>query len=84
MKILYTPLTAADGEEFFRLAGDERVAKTMRFSCPRSRAESDRILADYLADGSRTFALRSPENGRLWGVFAFRPSGDLVLCRLEL
>ena len=78
MKILYTPLTMEDSEEFFHLAGDERVAATMRFSCPRTRKESDRILADYLSEGNRTFALRFQPDGKLFGVFAFKgePESD--------
>lgn len=71
-KIVYTPLTMADSREFYELAGDERVAATMRFDCPRSLKESDRILEDYLAEGNRTFALRSGEGEPLWGVFAFK------------
>ena len=52
-KILYTPLTMADSLEFFRLAGDQRVAATMRFDCPRTIKESDRILADYISGSPR-------------------------------
>lgn len=72
VKILYTPLTMEDSEEFFHLAGDERVAATMRFDCPRTREESDRILTDYLSVGNRTFALRFQPDGELFGVFAFK------------
>lgn len=72
MKIVYTPLTMEDSEGFFHLAGDERVAATMRFECPRTREESDRILADYLSEGNRAFALRSEPEEELWGVFAFK------------
>ncbi len=72
MKILYTPLTMEDSEAFYRLAGDERVAATMRFDCPRTRAESDRILADYISRGNRSFALRFQPDDELFGVFAFK------------
>lgn len=76
MKILYSPLTMEDSEAFFHLAGDERVAKTMRFDCPHTREESDQILADYLTEGNRTFALRFQPEGELWGVFAFKGKPD--------
>ncbi len=66
MKILYTPLTMEDSEEFYRLAGDERVAATMRFDCPHTREESDRILADYIGEGNRTFALRFQPEENFW------------------
>ncbi len=72
MKILYTPLTMEDGEEFYRLAGDEQVAATMRFDCPHTREESDRILADYIGEGNRTFSLRFQPDEELFGVFAFK------------
>ena len=72
MEIIYTPLSMADHEEFFHLAGNERVAATMRFDCPHSLAESDAVLADYLSEGNRTFALRFPSEPELWGVFAFK------------
>ncbi len=72
MKILYTPLTMEDGEEFYHLAGDEQVAATMRFDCPHSREESDRVLADYISEGNRTFALRFQPEEKLFGVFAFK------------
>ena len=72
MDILYTPLTMADSLEFYHLAGDERVAATMRFDCPHTLAESDRILSDYLSGGNRSFALRFSPDEALWGVFAFK------------
>ncbi len=72
MEIIYTPLTMGDGEAFFRLAGDERVAATMRFDCPGTREDSDRILADYISDGNRSFALRFREKEELFGIFAFK------------
>ncbi len=72
MKILYTPLTMEDSEEFFHLAGDERVASTMRFDCPHTQEESNRILADYISKGNRTFALRFQSEEKLFGVFAFK------------
>ena len=75
-KILYTPLSMADSLEFFRLAGDERVAATMRFDCPRTTEESDRILADYISGGNRAFALRFQPEEPLWGVFAFKGGPD--------
>ena len=77
-KIVYTPLTMEDNKEFFRLAGDERVAATMRFDCPHTQEESDRILADYLSEGNRAFALRFRPGEDLWGIFAFigEPSSD--------
>ena len=67
-----------DREEFFRLAGDRRVAATMRFDCPHTIEESDRILADYISEGNRAFALRFQPEDRLWGVFAFKgaPGAD--------
>ena len=78
MEIIYTPLTMADREEFYQLAGNEKVAATMRFDCPHTQAESDAILADYLSDGNRSFALRFPGGDALWGVFAFKstPGSD--------
>ena len=77
-QIIYEPLKMKDSVEFYSLAGDERVAATMRFDCPRTREESDRILADYLSGGNRVFALRSQPGGRLWGIFAFKgePGSD--------
>ena len=71
-KILYAPLTMKDSKEFFKLAGDERVAATMRFDCPRSIEESDLILADYISGCNRAFALRFQPEDELWGVFAFK------------
>lgn len=76
MNVIYTPLTMNDSEEFFRLAGDKRVAATMRFKCPQTIAESDRILADYVSEGNRTFAFRSETDGELQGVFAFKEDPD--------
>ena len=78
MRILYEPLTPEDGAEFFALAGDPRAAASMRFACPRTRQESDRILADYLAGENRAFALRFRPGEPLWGIFAFRcePGAD--------
>ena len=78
MEIIYTPLTMADCEEFFHLAGNEQVAATMRFACPHTRKESDAVLADYLSAGNRTYALRFPGQSKLWGVFAFKstPGSD--------
>ena len=76
MEIVYDPLRMEDSEEFFSLAGDERVAATMRFDCPHTKEESDRILADYLVRGNRSFALRWEPKGRLWGVFAFRQASE--------
>ena len=75
MEIQYRPLTRADGAAFYQLIGQEKVAATMRFDCPRSRAESDHILEEYLCPDNRTFALCSPQ-GALWGVFAFKGAGD--------
>ena len=74
----YTPLTLADSAEFFLLAGNERVAATMRFDCPQTRAESDAVLAAYIAAGNRAFAIRSQPGTPLWGVFAFKvnPASD--------
>lgn len=71
-KIVYTPLTGKDSPEFFHLVGDPRVAATMRFDCPRTMEESDRILEDYLSEGNRAFALRFQPEEPLWGVFAFK------------
>ena len=68
----YQPLSIEDGEDFFHLVGDERVAKTMRFDCPKTREESDRILADYMSEGNRSFALRTESDGKFQGVFAFK------------
>ena len=78
MEIIYEPLQMSDSAAFYRLAGDPRVAATMRFDCPRSAAESDAILEDYLSDGNRSFALRFPGEPGLWGVFAFKsePGSD--------
>ena len=78
MEIIYEPLTMADSTEFYHLAGDERVAATMRFDCPHTISESDDVLQDYLSGGNRTFALRFPEEHALWGVFAFKaePGSD--------
>ena len=75
-EIFYAPLTMADSAEFFHLTGNPRVAATMRFDCPHTREESDRILADYISGGSRCFALRFQPEGRLWGIFAFRGDPD--------
>lgn len=77
-KIVYAPLTAEDCEEFFHLTGDPRVAATMRFDCPHTLEESNRILADYLSGSNRVFALRFQPESRLWGVFAFKavPGSD--------
>ena len=82
-EILYTPLTMADGEEFFHLAGNERVAATMRFDCPKTREESDRILSNYLAGGNRAFALRSHPEEALWGVFAFKGGEESGIASLS-
>ena len=76
MTIHYAPLTRADRAAFFRLTGEEQVAATMRFDCPRTQAESDQILETYLAPGNHTFALRFEPDGEMWGVFAFKGSGD--------
>ena len=78
MHILYTPLTQEDSPAFFRLAGNPKVAATMRFDCPNTREESDRVLADYLSEGNRAFALRFHPEDDLWGVFAFKgaPGAD--------
>ena len=67
-----------DSKEFFKLAGDERVAATMRFDCPHSIEESDLILADYISGCNRAFAIRFQPDGELWGVFAFKaePGSD--------
>lgn len=72
MEIIYTPLTMADSRAFYQIAGDERVAATMRFECPRTQTESDAILSDYLSAGNRCYGLRFPENPKFWGVFAFK------------
>ena len=72
MKILYTPLTMENSEEFYHLAGNERVAATMRFDCPHTKEESDRVLADYLSKGNHPYALRSEPDGELWGIFVFK------------
>ena len=82
-KILYMPLTMEDGEEFYRLAGDEKVAATMRFDCPHTREESDRILSDYLSEGNRTYALRFQPDGPLWGVFAFKAGANADVADLS-
>lgn len=76
MEIQYRPLTRADGAAFYQLIGQEKVAATMRFDCPHTQAESDQILETYLAEGNHTFALRFEAHGALWGVFAFKGSGD--------
>lgn len=65
-----------DGEAFFHLAGDKRVAATMRFDCPRTREESDRILADYLSEGNRTYALRFQPEGKMVQNFGRLYSGN--------
>ena len=72
MKILYNPLTMKDSMEFYHLAGDKRVAATMRFDCPRNRNESDGILSEYISAGNHTFALRFKPTESLFGVFAFK------------
>ena len=78
MSIIYTPLKPEDSSEFFCLAGNEKVAATMRFDCPKNIEESDKILESYISQGNRTFAIRS-EEGQLWGVFAFKADiGDEV------
>lgn len=72
MKIIYTPLTMENSKEFFHLASDERVAATMRFDCPHTIDESNRILADYTSEGNRAFAIRLQSGDDLIGVFAFK------------
>ena len=76
MNIVYEPLKKEDSEEFFRLVGDPRVAATMRFDCPRTLQESDRILADYMAPENRSFALRFRPGEPLWGVFSFKEADE--------
>ena len=76
MKIIYSPLNTNDSEDFFHLAGDERVAATMRFDCPRTKEESDIILADYVSKGNKTFALRFQPEGEMFGIFAFKKNGE--------
>ena len=71
MELVYTPLTMEDHQEFFRLAGDPRVAVNMRFDRPETPEDSDRVLADYLAEGNRAFGIRLQPEGTLIGVFAF-------------
>ena len=68
----------ADRGEFFHLTGNPQVAATMRFDCPRTLEESDRILENYISGGNRTFALRFQPEAPLWGVFAFKadPGSD--------
>lgn len=83
MEIIYTPLEIKDREEFFHLAGNARVAATMRFDCPHTLAESDRILSDYISGGNRAFALRFQPHEALWGIFAFKSAPNAETASLS-
>ena len=82
--ILYTPLKNSDSEDFFTLAGDERVAATMRFDCPKNKEESDEVLKYYLSEENLSFAIRSESHGQMWGVFAFKGSENKDTASLSL
>ncbi len=86
MNIVYKPLTMDAKEDFYTLAGDERVAATMRFDCPKTLDESTRILEDYISDGNRAFAIRSKADEKLLGIFAFKsdPGSDTADMSLML
>lgn len=84
MQLIYEPLTIENSKEFFHLAGNRKVAETMRFTCPSDREESDLILRSYLAPGNRTFAVRMEKQGRIIGVFAFKSGEPLQTADLSV